>query len=80
MLVLLDHLMAVSDSSVLEVARRAGREMCRKSSATGGVPMCNSCVVVELGIDVDGIPSLASKGGLEVALEVVEDKYHEGWL
>jgi hypothetical protein len=31
-------------------------------------------------LDVVGIPSLASKGDLDVALEVVEDKYQEGWL
>jgi hypothetical protein len=29
-------------------------------------------------MDVVGIPSSASKGGLVVALEEVDDRYHEG--
>ena len=70
--------MAVSNSSVLEMARRAGRGMLMKSSATGGVPILG--LSEELGVDIVVIPSLASKGSRVVALEVADERYHEGRL
>ena len=52
--------------------------MLMKSSATGGVPILG--LSEELGVDIVVIPSLASKGSRVVALEVADERYHEGRL